>query len=98
MSPAPPSLPLPLHVRSRSPSLLLRRRPSQIYTVLRPDDKKFLLPVQVEDRSRQLGMPSPLMKHGRKTVKKVAGEDGEVRKRLWEEKPTAGASGAEKTE
>merc|ERR1711865_799535 len=62
----------------RSPSRTLRRRPSQIYT---GNTNKHILPIQIDDRSVQLGAPSPLMKQGRKSIKTSPAD-----KKLWEEK------------
>lgn len=62
----------------RSPSRTLRRRPSQIYT---GNTHKHILPIQIDDRSVQLGAPSPLMKQGRKSIKTSPAD-----KKLWEEK------------
>jgi hypothetical protein len=66
----------------RSPSRSLRRRPSQLYTKA---NNMHLLPIQIDDRSVQLGAPSPLMKQGKKKVKTSPAD-----KQLWEEKKIPG--------
>lgn len=70
---------------SRSPSRP-RRRPSQLYTRMDLENavngkNKHLLPIQIDDRSVQLGAPSPLMKQGKKSVVKTSPES----RALWAE-------------
>ena len=59
---------------TKSPSRKLKRRPSAAFT-----HGTNMLPIQLDDRSVQLGAPSPLMVRGRKSIKTSPAE-----KRLWE--------------
>ena len=76
-----------------SPSRPMKRRPSRAFDATDLLAKKLgtpshLLPCQINDRTKQLGAPSPLMKQGRKVFKKSSAE-----KLLWEEKKIPEAVG-----
>ena len=83
----------------KSPSRLLKRRPSRALNVtptgLIKGQTPHLLPIQIDDRSVQLGAPSPLMKQGRKQFKQL--NETTEEKRLWAEQKIPEAVGEEKT-
>ena len=65
----------------------LKRLPSRkLSPKLRSSSMSAKLPVELNDRAVQLGMPSPLMKTGRKRLQKNTASPP-TKSKLWQEQP-----------